>query len=356
MQSTTLYYREGSSDKIYRADLVSQNGGWVVRFAYGRRGSTLTTGTKTNQPLGLEEAQAIFDKLIKSKVAKGYTPGSDGTPHTAPDTTAEPTGVNPQLLNPVDDPEPLLANDAYCLQPKHDGRRMLLRKQGSSTAGINRRGLTCGVPLPIIEAAKVFEPNFLLDGEAVGDTLHVFDLLELNGENLRSKPYRERLAELLNLLASVQQRQIRLVETRFGSAAKRELFARLLDQNAEGVVFKRLDAPSTPGRPASGGSQFKHKFVETASAIVTAVHPTRRSVALGLYDGDTLVPAGHVAIPADQLVPRAGSIVEVRYLYAMPGSNALFQPVCLGIRDDLSPEDCALNQLKYKPEVMEVAA
>jgi hypothetical protein len=34
----------------------------------------------------------------------------------------------------------------------------------------------------------------------------------------------------------------------------------------------------------------------------------------------------------------------------MPGSNALYQPVCLGIRDDLSPAECTLDQLKYKAE------
>lgn len=350
MQTTTLYYREGNSDKVYRVELAQEKGGWVVRFAYGRRGSTLTTGTKTPQPVPLEEAEKIFDKLVKSKTAKGYTPGGEGTPYTAPDTAERSTGIVPQLLNPVDDPHPFVVDDAYCAQPKHDGRRMLLRKRGPHVTGINRRGLVCGVPQPIHEAASCFGSDFLLDGEAIGDHLHVFDLLELDGEDLRQRSYSERLTELLNLLAGTHQRQIHFVETRFGAIAKRGLLRRLQEDKAEGIVFKRVDAPYTPGRPSSGGSQFKLKFVETASAIVTSVHPKRRSVALGLYDGDRLIEAGNVAIPADQPVPTAGSIVEVRYLYAMPGSNALFQPVCLGIRDDLSPAECTLAQLKHKRE------
>lgn len=356
MQSTTLYYRQGSSDKIYRAELVPEKGGWVVRFAYGRRGSTLTTGTKTPQPVPLEEAGQIFDKLMQSKTAKGYTPGEDGTPYTSTDTAERNTGIFPQLLNPVGNPGPFIVSDAYCAQPKHDGRRMLLRKQGQTITGINRRGLVCGVPQPIHEAACAIESDFLLDGEAVGDVLHAFDVLEIDGKDLRQIPYRERLVELLNLIAKGHQRQLRFVETRFGSIAKRGLMRRLEQERAEGIVFKELEAPYNPGRPASGGTQFKHKFVETASVLVTAVNTKKRSVSLGLYDGDEIVEAGNVAIPPDQPVPSPGSIVEVRYLYAMPGSNALFQPVCLGTRDDLSPAECTLSQLKHKPEPREEAA
>jgi bifunctional non-homologous end joining protein LigD len=38
---------------------------------------------------------------------------------------------------------------------------------------------------------------------------------------------------------------------------------------------------------------------------------------------------------------------KVRYLYAYPGGS-LFQPVYLGVRDDLSISACALSQLKFK--------
>ena len=43
------------------------------------------------------------------------------------------------------------------------------------------------------------------------------------------------------------------------------------------LVFKRLDAPYTPGRPNFGGSQFKYKLCATASFIVSGVN-TKRSV------------------------------------------------------------------------------
>src|SRR5437879_11578584 len=81
MEQVTLYFRRGSSDKLYRASIQQQNGGYIVNFAFGRRGTTLQTGTKTQAPVSYEEAKRIFDKLVNEKTAKGYTPGEDGTPY-----------------------------------------------------------------------------------------------------------------------------------------------------------------------------------------------------------------------------------------------------------------------------------
>ncbi len=53
-ESTSLFYREGASDKVYHANLSpeSTTGAWRVDFSYGRRGSTLTTGVKTKGNYG----------------------------------------------------------------------------------------------------------------------------------------------------------------------------------------------------------------------------------------------------------------------------------------------------------------
>jgi len=75
---TSLYYSEGSSDKEYHAEIVAIPGGNVVNFRYGRRGGTLTTGTKTSVPVDFAQVQKIFDKLIKEKTSKGYTPDLSG--------------------------------------------------------------------------------------------------------------------------------------------------------------------------------------------------------------------------------------------------------------------------------------
>src|ERR1043166_9181502 len=93
MEQITLYFRQGTSDKVYQASIEQQNGGFVVNFAYGRRGSTMNTGTKTQSPVGYNEAKAIYNKLVKSKEAKGYQPGSDGVPYQQTEKVKEDSGV-----------------------------------------------------------------------------------------------------------------------------------------------------------------------------------------------------------------------------------------------------------------------
>ena len=70
-RTASLYYREGNSDKEYHARLEPTDAGFLVTFAYGRRGSALTTGTKTTTAVDYAKATAIFDRLVKAKEAKG---------------------------------------------------------------------------------------------------------------------------------------------------------------------------------------------------------------------------------------------------------------------------------------------
>lgn len=74
IEKISLFYSEGSSDKEYHAEIVEVAGGNVVNFRYGRRGAALTAGTKTSAPVDLTQAKKIYDKLVKEKTSKGYTP------------------------------------------------------------------------------------------------------------------------------------------------------------------------------------------------------------------------------------------------------------------------------------------
>src|SRR5437867_12102728 len=123
----SLYYKEGSSDKEYHASLEPKDDGFVVNFAYGRRGSTLQTGSKTPSPVDYDKAKKTYDKLVSEKMAKGYTPGESGTPYQQTTKEERATGLYPQLLNAIDDAqaEKLIADPAWCMQEKYDGKRIL---------------------------------------------------------------------------------------------------------------------------------------------------------------------------------------------------------------------------------------
>ena len=81
---SNLSFQEGKSDKVYEVDLVEQmsreSERYYVNFRYGRRGANLREGTKTTQPVSLEQAEQLFDSVIVSKVNKGYIVASGHNP------------------------------------------------------------------------------------------------------------------------------------------------------------------------------------------------------------------------------------------------------------------------------------
>ena len=72
--NTNLHYMDFKSDKVYYTELckIPKTNLWNINFAYGKRGNNLVEGTKNKNPLPFYKARLIYDKLIQSKVKKGY--------------------------------------------------------------------------------------------------------------------------------------------------------------------------------------------------------------------------------------------------------------------------------------------
>ena len=350
LKTTSLYYRQGSSDKEYHVRLEAQGKGFVVNTAFGRRGSTLSTGTKTSSPVYYDMALVIFEKLVNEKKAKGYTQGATGTPYQHSENASQVSSLLPQLLNVIDEAEVarLVSDPRWAMQEKKDGRRLLLRKEDGVITGINKLGLTVGVPETVVRTAQDLSGDYVMDGESIGDYLHAFDLLSLNGRDLRSESYNRRYTALLNLLAGGLPKHIKAVTCWVDPIDKASWLRDFKEEKAEGVVFKLLAAPYTAGRPNSGGPQLKHKFVATLSAVVAKVN-AQRSVGLRLLNHEGWQAIGNVSIPANHKVPKVGAVVEVRYLYGYR-DGSLYQPVYLGERSDVRQEECVVSQLKFKQE------
>ena len=349
-ESITLYFKEGSSDKVYQTELVPSGEGWKVNFAFGRRGNSLQPGTKTTKPVTYEAAKIIYTKLISEKQAKGYSTGASGARFQNTPNESRNTGITPQLLNAVEpsELESLLRDNRYVCQEKFDGKRILIRRDGDKVDGINRNGLIVALPQPLADSVAAIKvcPQFIMDGELLADRYVCFDILEHYYDNVQQLAYSERFP-LLEYMSSEFSDQIALAETAQG-VTKSSFFIFLKDRGAEGCVFKDKFAPFSAGRPASGGSQRKFKFCETATFIVNAVN-NQRSVSLALYNqAQELVPAGNVTIPPNFPVPAVNTLAEVRYLYAYRESGSVYQPIYLGPRDDVTPHSCSTDQLKYK--------
>lgn len=352
LESTTLYFRESSSDKIYQAAINEGDDGCTVTFAYGRRGSTMKDGCKTPAPVAYAMAKKIYDKLVSEKTAKGYTPGADGTPFSG-SSTKERSGVLCQLLNPIEETDVMrLCHDpSYAAQEKMDGERRLLENKANTVHGINRKGLYVALTEPVVQAALTLpESRFVVDGELIGDVLHIFDVLENASGDVTHLHYRKRLELLHEWFESPPVRDgIVLVPTASTTAEKLALVERVRKNGGEGVVFKNLDAGYTAGKPNSGGNALKFKFCETCSALVRGVSSEKRSVGLELYENGDRVSIGNVTIPANHAIPEVGDVVEVRYLHCFRGGS-LFQPVYLGKRTDIDAAECTVAQLKYKQD------
>ena len=348
--SVSLYFKSGSSDKVYHARIEAADGeGFTVNFAYGRRGATLTTGTKTQAPVDHATARRMFEKLLADKQSKGYTQGVEGTPYRHTADAGRVGGLLPQLLNTIDEAGAarLVADPQWMMQEKFDGRRLIVRKVGAVVEGVNKLGLVVSVADTIEAAVQLLPGDLVLDGEAVGDRFHAFDLLSRQGIDLRERPYSDRYSALQAVIGGGGGAAISVVECWADSEDKARQLDAARERKAEGVVFKRGDSPYTQGRPSSGGPQRKLKFVATVSAVVTAIN-RQRSVRVSLLSGTTWRDVGAVTVPANQRVPQIGSVVEVRYLYATPGGGTLNQPVLLGARTDVEPSECVVAQLKFK--------
>ena len=352
---TILYYKQGGSDKVYQAAIEEVDGGFNVNFAYGRRGSTLRTGSKTSSAVDKDKAIKLFNSLIKTKKSKGYYEGVDSTPYQSFDLDNKVSGINCQLLNPIEETMAmtLCLNDDYCAQSKHDGERRLIERKEYDVQGINRKGLYIALSSVLVDSAKCLNSNdFIIDGEDMGDVLVAFDMLRYDGNDICHLPYSERFELLKDMLSLSSDDAIRVTQTAYTSEDKRNLFRHLEDSNHEGIVFKRLDSVWSAGRPNSAGNALKYKFYDECSVIVDKITDGKRSVSFYVNDGCSKVALGNVTIPPNKEIPMPGEIIEVKYLYISAVGGSLYQPFYLKPRTDLHYSDCNISQLKYKNEAI----
>jgi bifunctional non-homologous end joining protein LigD len=151
---------------------------------------------------------------------------------------------------------------------KHDGFRVIARKEGKRIKLYSRPGndLTYRFPLIVEALAKLRARSCIIDGEAVACArdgvssfdlirhrqhdgsvfLWAFDLIELDGDDLRREPLEVRKATLASLLARAAA-GARFNE-HFEHEGSRLVFAHACKLGLEGIVSKRKGSRYRSGR------------------------------------------------------------------------------------------------------------
>jgi len=176
-----------------------------------------------------------------------------------------PLGFVPPCL-PTKAPQPP-TGDAWLHEIKHDGFRVIARKDGARVRLYSRPGndLTYRFPLIVEALARLRSRSCIIDGEAVccdadgrpsfdriryrrhdaSVFLYAFDLIELNGDDLRREPLDTRKATLASVLRRAAP-GLRLNE--HIEADGPTVFAHACKMGLEGIVSKRKDSPYRSGR------------------------------------------------------------------------------------------------------------
>ena len=154
---------------------------------------------------------------------------------------------------------------------KHDGYRLIVRRDGPIVRLYTRNAYDWTVRLPAIAAAagRIKAKSFTIDGEAVvlgpdglsrfeelrrrsaarTAILYAFDLIEHDGEDLRDRPFLDRKAALARLLRDTEA-AILLNEHVGGDGPT--VFEHACRLGAEGIVSKKIDGTYRSG-PARFG-------------------------------------------------------------------------------------------------------
>jgi bifunctional non-homologous end joining protein LigD len=375
-ESISLELRNSRHDKVYSATLASVDGGFVVNFSYGARDGHQTTGAKTKAPTDLAGAKKIYDKLVREKTTQPcsccggtYQVVGNAAPVSVPTAQGAKKAVVstpsrvflPELLEAItiEEAGQYIVDPRWWAERKYDGVRFSIAydKSCDELAGFKKLGNSSNVPdeyaLQARSTARYHGlTSFQLDGESVGGKYILFDLLEMNGVDLRDRPREERYARLC---------QYFMGDFRVSAVAKTEAekIALIESEQAirgEGVVFKRRDLAYQAGRR---GPNAKLKFWESATLRVCPKEKKRQNDGHASFGVEALkegwVLVGHVSAKGPTQIPETGTYVEIRYLYVGAGGR-LYQPEHLTNRDDVTDADCAWEKLKHKQANEDLAA
>ena len=233
------------------------------------------------------------------------------------------------------DPTFYFESPSWTMQEKLDGKRCVI-STGSKLSALSRNNL----PLQLSEELHGFlcglPPGWTFDGELIGSVYYVFDVLEVNSNQVSNFSWKDRY----NILTSILTKDYEFIKLVPCLTSKSAEFDRLRQDNTEGVIFKDLRSSYT------GGEWFKFKFYKSVDCIVTdTALNSKNSLELSVYTDNRLLPIGQLSsLTGDGPRVKCGDIVEVTYL-KFTTNRRLYQASNPKLRTDKLPEECTIEQL-----------
>ena len=302
--------------------------------------------------------------------------------------------VPPQLPRLISVPP---AEVNWVHEAKYDGYRIQTQLRAGIGTLLTRKGLDWSNSFPKLLAALEEIPveSAILDGEVVAQdesgrghfqllqnslkskddgnlSYYVFDLLYLNGVDLRSLPFLERKRLLNELLGGVRGN---IFYSEHFESPGREFFQLSCEHGLEGMVSKRADAAYHSGRGETWVKVKCHRrqeFVIGGWTNPNGGRPGLGALLLGVYEGNDLRYAGKVGTgfsqktlrslrkelgeleiqesPFDRNSPKGGAhwvrpelVCEVQFT-EWTSEEILRHPSFLGIREDKPPREIGMEK------------
>jgi len=169
----------------------------------------------------------------------------------------------PMLPSLVAEP---FSDSKWLFEPKWDGYRAICYYRESGIRFISRRNNDLTKRFPELQAIDLRADSAIIDGEIVAidedglpcfDELrksrrscavvfYAFDLLTLNGEDIRGLPLLRRKSSLKRIVRRPKNNRIRFTDYIVGDGLA--LFAQIERQQLEGMVAKKVDSKYESGR------------------------------------------------------------------------------------------------------------
>ncbi len=312
-------------------------GSWtLVKTSRGEREWLLIKHKDAHARTGpdvLDEGTSVLSKLTIDDLKAGRLPDPAPLDRRLAHCGAEgrfPASVKPMLAKLTDTP---FDGDGWLFEPKMDGFRLLALVERGAVRLRSRSGNDMTALYPEVAEELRAQPHesFVLDGEVVvlddaglpsfglmqqhmggprmegaprasGTVMYYpFDLLYLDGYNVRGAPLSERKDLLARMLAPGDV--VRPIEYTVGGGEA--FFDAATGLGLEGVVAKRLDSSYQPGRRGNAwlkikATQSQEMVVGGYSAGTGARASTFGSLLVGYYDDDVLRFAARVGTGFDQ--------------------------------------------------------